>query len=165
MLCFMLRKHIAHLAICSNPPLMRDKPLGASAIVRRAYCPIPCVLEKTLVHYMCLKSAILQWLLHFGRLIFSNGEVGGESNWRLMKSTLSSFLILSSSSLVLSNRQPHDCLTNLLFRRRSRKHQSSASLAFMRGIHRWPMNSPQRASNAESVSISRHHAYLFVQHQ
>ena len=25
-----------------------------------------------------------------------------------------------------------------------RKHQSSASLAFVRGIHRWPMNSPQQ---------------------
>ena len=25
-----------------------------------------------------------------------------------------------------------------------RKHQSSASLAFVRGIHRWPLNSPQK---------------------
>ena len=25
-----------------------------------------------------------------------------------------------------------------------RKHQSSASLAFVRGIHRWPMNSPHK---------------------
>ena len=43
-----------------------------------------------------------------------------------------------------------------------RKHQSCASLDFVRGIHRWPVNSPQfptqRASNAESVSIWwRHH--------
>ena len=34
-----------------------------------------------------------------------------------------------------------------------RKHQSSASLAFVRGIHRRPVNSPQKASNAENVSI------------
>ena len=40
-----------------------------------------------------------------------------------------------------------------------RKDQSSASLAFVWGIHRWPVNSPQRASNAENVSIWwRHHA-------
>ena len=41
-----------------------------------------------------------------------------------------------------------------------RKHQSYASLAFVRGIHRWPVNSPhERASNAENVSIWwRHHA-------
>ena len=40
-----------------------------------------------------------------------------------------------------------------------RKHQSSASLAFVRGIHRWPGNSPpQMVSNAESVSNWwRHH--------
>ena len=36
-----------------------------------------------------------------------------------------------------------------------RKHQSSASLAFVCGIHRWPVNSPpQSPSNAENVSIS-----------
>ena len=40
-----------------------------------------------------------------------------------------------------------------------RKHQSSAPLAFVRGIHRWPVNSlAHRASNAENVSILwRHH--------
>ena len=39
-----------------------------------------------------------------------------------------------------------------------RKHQSSASLAFVRGIHRGQVNSAQMASNAENVSIWwRHH--------
>ena len=40
-----------------------------------------------------------------------------------------------------------------------RKHQSSTSLAFVRRIHRWPVNSPeQRASDAENISIWwRHH--------
>ena len=39
-----------------------------------------------------------------------------------------------------------------------RKHQSSASLAFVRGIHRWPVNFPQKASNVANVSIWwRHH--------
>ena len=42
------------------------------------------------------------------------------------------------------NHQSHDCLFNCLFRRRSRKHQSSASLAFVQGIHRWPVNSPHK---------------------
>ena len=44
----------------------------------------------------------------------------------------------------VSNHQPHDCLLNRLFRRRCRKHQSSTSLAFMRGIHHWPVNSPHK---------------------
>ena len=40
-----------------------------------------------------------------------------------------------------------------------RKHQSSTSLVFMRGIHRWPVNSPHKgASNADNSFIWwRHH--------
>ena len=39
-----------------------------------------------------------------------------------------------------------------------RKHQSSSSLAFVGGIHLWPVNSPHKW-NAENVSIWwRHHA-------
>ena len=44
-----------------------------------------------------------------------------------------------------------------------RKHQSSASLAFVWGIHRGPVNSPQMASYAENVSIWwRHHVAPFA---
>ena len=43
-----------------------------------------------------------------------------------------------------SNHQPHNCLLKRLFRRRYIKHQNSASLAFVRGIHRWPVNSPHK---------------------
>ena len=60
----------------------------------------------------------------------------------------------------VSNHQPHHCLLSRLFGRTSRKHQSSASLAFVRGIHRGPVNFPAHwmASNAENVSIWwRHH--------
>ena len=40
----------------------------------------------------------------------------------------------------VSNRQPHDCSLNRLFG----KHQSSVSLAFVRGIHRSPVNSSHK---------------------
>ena len=40
------------------------------------------------------------------------------------------------------NHDPHHCLLNRLFRSWSKKHQSSASLAFVRGIRRGPVNSP-----------------------
>ena len=40
----------------------------------------------------------------------------------------------------ISNHPCPDCLLIRLFRRRSRKHQRSASLAFVRGIHRWPVD-------------------------
>ena len=48
-----------------------------------------------------------------------------------------------------------------------RKHQSSASLAFVWGIHRGPVNSPaQMASNAENVSIwGCHHVKQYEQNQ
>ena len=42
----------------------------------------------------------------------------------------------------VSNHQPYDCLLNRLFRRR--KHQSSASLAFVRGIIRSSVNFPHK---------------------
>ena len=40
-----------------------------------------------------------------------------------------------------------------------RKHQSSASLAFVMGIHRWPVNSPHKGSDAENISIWWRHLY------
>ena len=39
------------------------------------------------------------------------------------------------------NHQPHHCLLNLYSATDQRKHQSSASLAFVRRIHWWPVNS------------------------
>ena len=44
----------------------------------------------------------------------------------------------------ISNHQPHDCLLNRLFGSDQRKYQSSASLACVRGIHRWPVNCPHK---------------------
>ena len=44
----------------------------------------------------------------------------------------------------VSNHQPHDCVLNRLSDADQRKHQSSASLAFVRGIHRGLVNSPHK---------------------
>ena len=42
----------------------------------------------------------------------------------------------------ISHHQPHHCLPNRLYwGAGQRKHQSSTSLAFVQGIHRWPVNS------------------------
>ena len=43
----------------------------------------------------------------------------------------------------VSNRQPHDCLLNRLFRRRSKK-TSKLRVTALCGIHRWPVNSPHQ---------------------
>ena len=44
----------------------------------------------------------------------------------------------------VSNHGRHGCLLICLLRRRSKKNQSAASLSFVRGIHRWPVNSPHK---------------------
>ena len=44
----------------------------------------------------------------------------------------------------ISNHQPHDCYSTVYSDSDQRKHQSSASLAFVWGIHRWPVNSPHK---------------------
>ena len=44
----------------------------------------------------------------------------------------------------ISNYQPHDCLLNFHSGADQRKHRSFAWLAFVRGIHRWPLNSPHK---------------------
>ena len=44
----------------------------------------------------------------------------------------------------VSNHQPYDCLLNCLSGRRSKKTSKPASLAFVLGIHRRPVNSPHK---------------------
>ena len=45
----------------------------------------------------------------------------------------------------VSNHQPHDCLLNRLFRRRSKKTSKLRVTGLcVRGIHRWPVNSPHK---------------------
>ena len=45
----------------------------------------------------------------------------------------------------VSNHQPHDCFNSTVYSGADqRKHPCSASLAFVRGIHRGPVNSPHK---------------------
>ena len=44
----------------------------------------------------------------------------------------------------VSNHQPHHCLLNRLFRRRWKKTSKLRVIGFVRGIHRWPVNSPHK---------------------
>ena len=60
----------------------------------------------------------------------------------------------------VSNHQPHDCLLNRLFRRRSKKTSKLRVTGLCAGNSPGPVNSPQMASNAENVSIWwRHHMF------
>ena len=44
----------------------------------------------------------------------------------------------------VSNHQPHDCFSRVYPGADQRQHQSCVSLALVRGIHRWPVNSPHK---------------------
>ena len=46
----------------------------------------------------------------------------------------------------VSNHQRRDFYSAVYSSADQRKHQSSASLAFVRGIHRWPVNSPHKGA-------------------
>ena len=63
----------------------------------------------------------------------------------------------------IANHQRPDCLRKRLSMRRSKK--SSASLAFVRGIHRWPVNSPHKGPVTRKMfpfddGIMLHHDWL-----
>ena len=44
----------------------------------------------------------------------------------------------------VSNYQPQDCLLNHLFKTQIKENIKAVSLAFVRGIHRWPVNSQHK---------------------
>ena len=64
----------------------------------------------------------------------------------------------------VSNHQPHDCLVNLLFMRRSKKTSKPLVTGLCAGNSHMTGEFPaQRASNAENVSIWwRHHVWITV---
>ena len=51
----------------------------------------------------------------------------------------------------VSNHQPHDCLLNRLFRRRSKEASKLRVTGLFRGIHRWPVNSPHKGPVARKM--------------
>ena len=82
-------------------------------------------------------------------------------SWRIATLELSIQISITASHLIqvrvtalqwrhngrdgVSNHQPHDCLLNRFFRRTDQgQHQSFAPLAFLCGIHRWPVKSPHK---------------------
>ena len=56
----------------------------------------------------------------------------------------------------ISNHQPHDGYSSVYSGADQRKHQSSTSLAFVRGIHRWPVNSPRRGPVTRKMFLFDH---------
>ena len=69
--------------------------------------------------------------------------------------------LTKASDVTLWCFQPHDCLLNRLFGRRTTRTSNSASLAFVRGIHRWPVKSPHKGPVTRKASVWwRHHGFI-----
>ena len=113
-------------------------------------CTLPVILSRphcstnrsyiSLYHYNHIAETFLQlYILHYSDVIMD-----------MMASQITSLTIVYST--VYSDAD-------------QRKHQSSALLAFVRGIHRWPVNSPtQMTSNAENVYIWWRHHVIWTPH-
>ena len=85
----------------------------------------------------------------------------------LLCNNLSQWYIIQYSDVTMSVVASHitsvliDC-SNICSGVDQRKHQSFVSLAFVREIHRWPMDFPhKRTSDAKNVSIWWHH-HVFI---
>ena len=69
----------------------------------------------------------------------------------------------------VSNQQPHDCLLNSLFRRRSKKTSKFRATGLCAGIHRWPVNSPHKGPVTrkmfpfDDVIMGRAHVFTLSQ--
>ena len=94
-----------------------------------------------------LSASLLQWIIHSSRpgtkytIHFYHLRYHHLLHNRHIQRYLPSLPWRHNECDGVSNHQPH-CLLNCLFKYRSR--QSSASLAFVRGIHWWPVNSPYK---------------------
>ena len=105
-----------------------------------AICFVMCFHDdvmawRRLPQYWFFVKGIHWWLvesLHFMTLIWHHCYGCVSLQWR------------HNGHDVVSNHQPYHCLLNRLFSADQRKHQSSVSLAFVRGIHQRPVNSPHK---------------------
>ena len=51
----------------------------------------------------------------------------------------------------VSNHQPYNCLLKRIFRRRSKKTSKLNVTGFVKGIHRWPVNSPHKGPGTRKM--------------
>ena len=88
------------------------------------------------------------WYMDYYAMYYYNDKI---ATWSVMTHTFTVFVILHESLQWrnngrdgVSNHQLIILYSNVYSGADQRKHQNSASLAFVRGIHRWPMNSPHK---------------------
>ena len=154
-----VQKHIAHLVACFGPPLVRDRPLGAQAFMKLAssgscsrawhnhkFAPNFCCC------YCCCCSCCCFVYFHFPNIIPGQMNSGGCSSACHKHKfshdccccfVLSRFFlnIIPDETKTISVISKHDDVIKW-------KH-FPRYWPFVRGIHRSPVNSPHKASDAE----------------
>ena len=87
-------------------------------------------------------GSITLWLCFFPSHRMVNMKTGAYHTQNTKMST--SLLWRHNGRDSVSNHQPHDCLLKRLFRRRSKKTSKLRVTGLVRGIDRWPVNSPHK---------------------
>ena len=108
----------------------------------------------------CLIHQIFQWS-HQTR----PGKVIERCCPEIMKVKCNSLRWRHNGRDAVSNHHPHDCLLNRLFRRKSKITSKLCVTGFVRGIHRWPVNSQHnRPVTRKNVSIWWRHHVVWGEH-
>ena len=89
------------------------------------------MVAKVTLSVFLIMRIVYKWI---NRLITSPQSC--QCQWRKLYDRIATLRWRHNGCDSVSNHQPDDCLLNRLFSANQRKHQSSASLAFVRGIHR-----------------------------
>ena len=99
-----------------------------------------------------LKKNLIQWSMTLMRLILCPiKQISWHSAYIVMTSHYSDGIMSPMASQITGVSMAYSTVS---LGADQRKHQSSALLAFVRGIQRWPVNSPhKKVSNAENASI------------
>ena len=134
---------------CQETSWCLSQCLPRSMLPNGCWCPVFSSMESTVKDNICTV-----WFLPpaFTVIPLTVGQM-----WEHYNDVIMGAMASQTTSLII-------VYSTLYSGTDQRKHQSSPSLAFVRGIHRWPVVSfpAQRASNAENVSIWWRH-YEIIQ--
>ena len=96
-----------------------------------------CVSSRASVATVLSTHLALYWLLNKHTGVYTNGYATDELHELHYNDVIVSAMASQITSLTIA-------YSTVYSGAGQRKHQSSASMAFVRGIHRWPVNSPHK---------------------
>ena len=90
---------------------------------------------------MCLMTSKWEKVKFKNKMCIDSLDLGDD----ILRDRIGSTLVQAKACCLMAPyHYPRDCLLKRLFWCKSKETSNSASLAFVRGIHRWPVNSPHK---------------------